>query len=93
MSNGVQLRNGGTVEVGDANVGTANGRHLVFIGSAAVDVFDASTVADANQARERAEQIRKRALSGESFEKLAADLSDSLGIGQSAGKCRINSAY
>lgn len=35
------------------------------------------TVADDNQARDKAEQIRKRALDGESFEKLAADLSDS----------------
>lgn len=35
------------------------------------------TVADDTAAREKAERIRERALAGESFEKLAADLSDS----------------
>lgn len=43
----IQLRNGGTVEVGDANVGTTDGRHMMLIGSAAVDVLDASAVANA----------------------------------------------
>lgn len=37
----------------------------------------AATVADDLAAREKATQIRQRALAGESFEKLAADLSDS----------------
>lgn len=36
-----------------------------------------ATVASDNQARDKALQIRARALAGESFEKLAADLSDS----------------